>query len=104
MSIDPGSPSPPVVQITLREVYSEVTGMRQEIRDLTNAVRTAVDQGRDHESRIRAIERDGATGEDLEKVESRVGSLERRVWMAGGAVAVVSAGASGLIGYVMSAR
>lgn len=105
MSTVPPRPQP-VTQVTIDRLYDEVTGMRNDVtgmrsdlRELTVTVRSAVDQGRDHETRIRVIERDGATAEDVEKLTLRVTSVERRAWMAAGAVAAVSVGA-GILPYV----
>ncbi len=67
--MDPGAQnSSAVVQITLGQVYSEVTGMRADVRDLASTMKTAVGQLGDHETRLRAVERDYVTEADLEKV------------------------------------
>lgn len=79
MSIDPAQypAGQAVVQITLGQVYSEVTGMRAEMRDLTNAIKAAVDLGHDHEARIRTGEQNKADKTELGALEQRVATLER---------------------------
>lgn len=71
MTADQTMPGQAFVQITIGQVYSEVTGMRAEVRDLTTNVRTAFERVNDHETRIR--------------------TLERRMWMAIGMGTVASA-------------
>lgn len=109
MSVDPNGA---FVQITIGQVYSEVTGMRQEVRDMAHSVQNAVGQLSDHEARIRSVERAGASTQELEEVRKdfvlklkeirdefgpRMSSVEKRVWMAAGVVTAVSVGASGVI-------
>lgn len=113
MSVDPnGVPGSAFVQITIGQVYSEVTGMRQEVRDMAHSVQNAVGQLSDHEARIRTVERAGASAQELEEVRKdfalqlkavrdeygpRMSSVEKRVWMAVGASAVVVTPAAALL-------
>lgn len=78
MTADPTTSGQAVVQITLGQIYNEVTGSRREISTLTEAVKTALALGADHEARIR--------------------TLERRMWMAIGMGTV----ASGVAGYALT--
>jgi hypothetical protein len=71
MTADPTTPTQAVVQITLGQVYTEVREMRREVQDLSSAVHGAIAVGADHETRIR--------------------TLERRMWMAIGMGTVASA-------------
>ena len=97
----------------------DVTGMRADLRELTVTVRASVDQGRDHEIRIRSIERDGASAQEVEQLRKdfaeqlkalrdesgkRITALERFRWGAGGVIAVASVTGSGLIAYLATAR
>lgn len=94
MSIDPGSapPSQAVVQITLGRVYDVVTETRNEVRDLKNSVNSLIEHVGDHETRMRVVERDKAEKSEVNALETRVGAVERKVWMGAGIVAVISAG------------
>lgn len=79
--MDPGAGAQsPGVLITMGQVYSEVTGMRQEVRDLATTMKTAIAQIGDHESRLRTVEHDYVTAAELEKLAGRVSSLERFKW------------------------
>jgi len=73
VTADPTTPMQAVVQITLGQVYSEVTGMRAEVQGLSSAVRSALELGHDHETRIR--------------------SLEKRMYLATGVAGILGAGA-----------
>lgn len=57
MTADPMTPGQAVVQITLGQVYNEVTGTRREVTALAEAVKIALTMGTDHETRIRTLER-----------------------------------------------
>ncbi len=119
MSLDPGGQASAVVQITLGQVYNVVTETQKEMRDLTHSVQAAVGQLSDHETRLRQVERDGATSQELDEVRKenaaqlkalkdehgpRLSAVERRVWMTAGVALTLSVGGSGLIAYVMSAH
>jgi hypothetical protein len=78
MTADPLTPGQAVVQITLGQVYNEVTGTRREVTALAEAVKSSLAIGADHETRIR--------------------TLERRMWMAIGMGTV----ASGVAGYALT--
>lgn len=73
MTADPTTSGQAVVQITLGQVYQQVSEMRTDVRDLAGSVRTAITTLGDHETRIRI--------------------LERRMWMATGVAGVLGAGA-----------
>jgi hypothetical protein len=104
VTIDPGGQSG--VLITMGRVYEEVTATRRDVGTLTGDVRRALEQGADHEARLRVVEHVGATKQDVEAVEQahgdRLTALERWRWGAGGVVAVVSMGGSVLIGRLLS--
>ena len=104
MSLDPGAQSSAGVLITIGRVYEEVTATRRDIGTLTGNVTRALEQGADHESRIRTIEHEGATTEDLKEVKDdlgpRVRALERWRWGVGGVVTAVSVGGSALVTYL----
>lgn len=106
MSLDPGNGGA-FVQITIGQVYSEVTGMRQEVRDLTHSVQGAVGQLGDHETRIRTLEHTTASLKDLKDSdddhEKRLRGLERRVWAAAGLATALSGGST-LVAYLMKAH
>jgi hypothetical protein len=100
--MDPGN-AQAVVQITLGQVYSEVTGMRADLRDLTSTMKTAVGQLGDHENRLRTVEHDYVTSAELDRVKTvasteleklvgRVGALERWRWTVTPLVGALSAG------------
>jgi len=84
MTADPTTPIQAVVQITLGQVYEQVSNTRNEVRDLAAAVHAALAQGADHEARIRI--------------------LEQRMWKAVGASSVISAGLSSAITLYTSAH
>lgn len=83
------------VIITPTEMYREQQATHQAVRDVSGKLDSALS---DHARRM-----DG-TDKDIADHETRIRGLEKWRWGAGGVVAVVSVGASGLIGYVMSAR
>ena len=62
MTADPTTPTQAVVQITVGQIYSEVKTTGQDVRDMKGTVAAVLNMATDHETRIR--------------------SLERRVWMA----------------------
>jgi hypothetical protein len=125
VSIDPAQSNSAVFQITLGQVYNEVTGMRTDIRDLAAAVRHSTAQGQDHEQRVRTLERESATSSDLEELKRdhalrlaalervaattedvekvrleygpRMSALERRVYIGIGIATTISVGASWLL-------
>lgn len=102
MTMDPGAaPSQAVVQITLGQVFNEVTGLRGDVRDLTSSVKAAVAQLGDHETRVRTLEKESATKEDLEALAAQVQDLQRGRWKtAGAAVAVSVLASSGIVAVV----
>jgi hypothetical protein len=71
MTIGPPVPGEAFVPITLGQIYAEVKETRREVQDLTSAVHGSTAVGADHESRIR--------------------TLERRMWMAIGMGTIASA-------------
>lgn len=125
MTMDPGGQnSSAVVQITLGQVYNVVTETQKELRDLTHSVQAAVGQLGDHEQRIRTMEHDGATSQEVEDLKrdhgirlaaleaavapiadhkSRLPAVEKKVWMASG-VAALAAGGSGVLAWLAAIR
>lgn len=102
MTVDPtGTPSQAVVQITLGQVFNEVTGLRGDVRDLANSVKTAVAQLGDHETRMRTLEKDSVTKDELTALEGQIQELQRGRWKtAGAAVAVSVVASSGVVGVI----
>jgi hypothetical protein len=104
VTVTPGPPSvtpaalDPLVVMRLydetKEMRSDVTGMRSDLRDLATVLKTGLSQIGDHESRIRALEQQAAQAVDH---EPRLTGLERRVWAASGVAAVISSGAAAWI-------
>lgn len=112
MSIDPNQ-GQAFVQITIGQVYSEVTGMRQEVRDLMHSVQSMVGTSTDHEQRIRRIEQVMVTEQDLKELQAawvvqnrtdgeRFTSLEKWRWTAGGVVVTLSVGGGALVSHFLS--
>lgn len=89
-------------------IYEEVTGARKDIGTLDGKVEQALRQTADHEARMRTLETQAAQSADHEvriknledtvapiaDHKTRLPAVERKVWMAAGIVAFVSAGAA----------
>lgn len=101
MSIDPASGG---MLITIGRVFEEVTATRTAVQTLTGNVSRALEQGADHENRLRTLEHEAATKKALEDLERdhglRLSSLERKVYGWAGAATLASLGGSALIAYL----
>lgn len=97
MTMDPGTQNAGFL-ITMGRVYEEVTAARKDISSLDSKVEQALKQGDDHEQRIRALQEQAARTSDhpelIEKLSQRQTAVEKKVWMAAGAVGLVVGGAS----------
>lgn len=87
------------VQITLGQMYGELQATHGEVIGMRSDVRSVLDTVRDHEARLRGLERAvpdvqrraDELGADVADHDTRVRSLERRVVFATGAAAAVGA-------------
>lgn len=109
MTTQPGIPVPvtppsldPMLVMRLydetKEMRNDVAGIRGDLRDVATMMRTTIEQGHDHEARIRTLEEQAAKTADhparLDGHDRRLFSLEKKVWIASGAVGLVVGGAS----------
>lgn len=104
MSLDPGAQQSAGVLITIGRVYEEVTATRRDIGVLTGNVGRALEQGADHETRLRVVERDGATKRDVADLErdhgNRLSAVERKIYGYAGAAAALGVGGGWLVAFV----
>jgi hypothetical protein len=89
-------------------IYEEVTGTRKDIGTLDGKVDQALKQTADHEARMRTLETQAAQSADHETRikgledtvapiadhRTRLPAVERKVWLASGAVGIVVGGAT----------
>lgn len=108
MTMQPAAPPPSLDPMLVMRLYDEtkemrndVAGMRGDLRDVATMMRTTIEQGHDHEMRLRAWEKDGVTKEDLDAVIVQVQDLQRGRWKTtGAAVAVSVLASSGIVSVI----
>lgn len=104
MSMTPGMPPPVVDPIVIRlydeikEMRTDIAAMRSDFQGLATSMHQALQQGGDHEQRLRTLEKSATTTEALEArdrerdrdFEARLRANERHSWKTAGVAAVGS--------------
>ena len=76
-------------EVTLGDVFSLVTEVKNEVTSIKATLDTVKDASKDHEVRIRNVERDKSTNTDLSQVKASVGEIKKKLYaMSGGAVVI----------------
>jgi DNA-binding ferritin-like protein len=102
MTLAPGGAPPDPLTIRLydkiEEIRGDVAAMASDVRNLATKIEPVVSQVVDHEARLRVVETHATASADHEQ---RITSLEKRVWMAAGASALL-AGAAGAVATLLA--
>lgn len=76
-------------EVTLGDVFSLVTEVKNEVTSIKATLDTVKDASKDHEVRIRNVERDKSTNTDLSQVKASVDEIKKKLYaMSGGAVVI----------------
>lgn len=97
MTVTPGASSDPLtirLYDKIEEMRSDVASMASDVRNLATTIQPVVTQVGDHEGRVRTLEKESATKEELEALTRQVQDLQRGRWKTAGAAAAGSLVAS----------
>lgn len=76
-------------EVTLGDVFTLVTEVKSEVTAISATLETVKDASKDHEVRIREVERTKSTNEELSQVKSSVDEIKKKLYaMSGGAVVI----------------